>query len=344
MDHAEETPVGPPRGAGAAHRAAAAAAPDPAPPGPTAGSQAPAPRGYGGLVARVKALLAWWAGTRVGRANTRFGAAGGGLLTGGIAYSALFSVFAGLTLGYATFMAVLGGHEGLRTAVLDALASTLPGLIDTGDGQGLLNPNDLRLGVGLSVAGAVALVMLVLSAVSAVGALRTALRAMFQDRSPSNPFTGRLRELAGFAGFAGAVLVSAIAGVALTSAADWALGLLGWRDVSGLVVRVLGIAVTFVIDAGVFMLLIRMLAGQHPPRRDLLGGAALAALGLGVVRVLGTSVVAGSVRANPVLASFAVVVVLLAWINLVARIVLLAAAWTSDPSGGQSGPPEPISG
>ena len=343
MDHAEPTPAGPPRGAGAAHRAAAVAAPDPAPGDPADGAPAAAPRGFGALVARVTALLAWWGRTRVGRANTRFGAAGGGLLTGGIAYSALFSVFAGLTLGYATFMAVLGGHDGLRTAVLAALASALPGLIDTCDGQGLLNPNDLHLGVGLSVAGAVALVMLVLSAVSAVGALRTALRAMFQDRSPSNPFTGRLRELAGFAGIAGAVLVSAVAGVALTSAADWALGLLGWRDVSGPVVRGLGIAVTFVIDAGVFMLVVRVLAGQHPPRRDLLGGAALAALGLGVVRVLGTSVVAGSVRANPVLASFAVIVVLLAWINLVARIVLMAAAWTSDPSTTQAGPPEPIS-
>jgi membrane protein len=32
-----------------------------------------------------------------------------------------------------------------------------------------------------------------------------------------------------------------------------------------------------------------------------------------------------------VLASFAVIVVLLLWLNLVARIVLLAAAWTADP-------------
>jgi membrane protein len=32
-----------------------------------------------------------------------------------------------------------------------------------------------------------------------------------------------------------------------------------------------------------------------------------------------------------VLASFAVIVTLLVWINLIARIVLLAAAWTADP-------------
>ena len=74
-----------------------------------------------------------------------------------------------------------------------------------------------------------------------------------------------------------------------------------------------------------------MLANQSPPRRDLLIGAAVAATGMGVVRLAGTSLVAGSVDRNPLLASFAAIVVLLLWINLIARIVLLAAAWTADP-------------
>jgi membrane protein len=52
-----------------------------------------------------------------------------------------------------------------------------------------------------------------------------------------------------------------------------------------------------------------------------------------VVRVLGTSVVAGSASSNPILTSFAVIVTLLVWMNLIARIVLLAAAWTADPPG-----------
>ncbi len=41
--------------------------------------------------------------------------------------------------------------------------------------------------------------------------------------------------------------------------------------------------------------------------------------------------VAGSVNRNPLFASVAVIVTLLVWINLIARIVLLAAAWTADP-------------
>ena len=59
--------------------------------------------------------------TRPARANARFGARSGGVLTGGIAYAALFSVFAALTIGYTIFMAVLGDNDELRQQVLDAV-------------------------------------------------------------------------------------------------------------------------------------------------------------------------------------------------------------------------------
>src|SRR3954468_9097882 len=89
-----------------------------------------------GLVARGKAAWDWVKHTRAMRANARFGARNGGVLTGGIAYATLFSVFAALTIGYTIFMAVLGDNERLRAQMLDAIDSALPGLIDTGDGNG----------------------------------------------------------------------------------------------------------------------------------------------------------------------------------------------------------------
>ena len=95
--------------------------------------------------------------------------------------------------------------------------------------------------------------------------------------------------------------------------------------------RVLGVAVALVMDAVLFVLIVRALANVHPPRRDMVGGALIAAVGVGAVRLAGTSVVAGSADRNALLASFTVLVTLLVWINLLARIVLLAAAWTADP-------------
>jgi membrane protein len=225
---------------------------------------------------------------------------------------------------------VLGRNAELRETLLSTVNASLPGLVDTGSG-GLLEPDQLQLSTGLSVAGLAALVVLVFTGIRALAALRTAVQAMFGVLPTGNAVLGKLRELGGFVGIGLAVLLSALVTLGVTTAADWLMGLLGWDDASGLVVRVLGIAVAFVVDAGLFVMLVRALAGQHPPRRALLGGAVIAAVGLGVVRVLGTSVVSGSVQDNRALAPFAVVVVLLLWVNLIARIVLLAAAWTADP-------------
>lgn len=299
------------------------------------------PSGLPGLVARAKAVLAWWQRTRAARANARFGEAGGGVLTGGIAYAALFSVFAGLTIGYTVFMAVLGGNEDLRQSVLDAIDANLPGLIDTGgDSTGLIDPASLEFSRGLGIAGVIAFVVLLMSAISAMAALRTAVRAMFGEgpAGTDNAVVAKLRQLGGFVGLGLAILLSAALSIGTTTAADWLLGLLDLDGsvVGGWSVRVLGILVAFVVDAATFCLIVTLLSGLRPSWRDLRGGAVIAGIGLGVVRVLGTSVVAGSASANPILASFAVIVTLLVWMNLIARIVLLAAAWTADPEPEES--------
>lgn len=294
------------------------------------------PGGFAGLTARGKAVLAWWQRTRAARANARFGEAGGGVLTGGIAYATIFSVFAGLTIGYSVFMAVLGNNEALRQTVLDTIDANLPGLVMTSadDTTGVIDPDSLQLSTGVGVAGLVAFVVLLVSAISAMAALRTAVRAMFAaEGAGGNAVTGKLRELGGFAGIGLAILVSALLSIATTTAADWALTALGLdgSTVGSIVLRGAGILVAFVVDAGTFALIVLVLAGQRPAWPDLRQGMLVAALGLGVVRVLGTSVVAGSADRNAILASFAVIVTLLIWINLIARIVLLAAAWTADP-------------
>lgn len=323
-----------PSGAGRAHAAAAGSTEDLA-----AGNRRDVgarvyPGGFAGVVARLQALLAWWQRTRAARANARFGAAGGGVLTGGIAYATIFSVFAGLTIGYTVFMAVLGNNDALRQTVLETLDANLPGLVRTSrEDNGLVDPDSLVLSTGVGVAGVVAVVVLLVSAITAMAALRTAVRAMFDADGGGNLVASKLRELGGFAGIGFAILLSAVLSIATTTAADWALTVVGLEDstVGRLVLRGAGIAVAFVVDAFTFALIVLVLAGQRPPWRDLRQGMLIAALGLGTVRVLGTSVVAGSTQNNAVLASFTVIVTLLVWINLIARIVLLAAAWTADP-------------
>ncbi|RMI09039.1 YihY/virulence factor BrkB family protein [Cellulomonas triticagri] len=327
-----------PRGAGRAH--AAAASPEEVAAGNRRDVGAHVyPGGFAGLVARAKAVLAWWQRTRAARANARFGAAGGGVLTGGIAYATIFSVFSGLTIGFTVFMAVLGNNAELRQTVIDTVDANLPGVVKTSpdDETGILDPANLGLSAGVGIAGAIAVVVLLVSAISAMAALRTASRAMFDADSSSagNAVAGKLRELGGFIGIGLAILLSAVLSIGTTTAADWALSALDLDGsaVGSFVLRAVGIAVAFVVDALTFWLIVVVLAGQRPAWRDLRQGMVVAGVGLGVVRVLGTSVVAGSADNNAVLAAAAVIVTLLVWVNLMARIVLIAAAWTADPPG-----------
>ncbi|WP_456844116.1 YihY/virulence factor BrkB family protein [Cellulomonas sp. P5_C6] len=295
------------------------------------GADRSSPAARPSLVARGKASYAWWQHTRPGRANARFRRRSGGVLSGGIAYAALFSVFAALTISYTAFIAVLGDNDELRERVLDAVDTTYPHLLDTGDGQGALDPTTLELSTSLTAAGIIAVVVLLLSAVAAMTALRRSVRAMFASELAGNPMLGKARDLGGFVGLAFAVLLSAILTTGVGTVASWLLDALGWSGLTTLVLRTLGIAVAFVIDAALFMLVVRVLAGENPPWPDLLRGSAIAATGLGIVRTLGTTVVAGSVSKNPLFTSVAVLVTLLVWVNLIARIMLVAAAWTADP-------------
>jgi len=195
----------------------------------------------------------------------------------------------------------------------------------------MIDPESLKLTGGLTTTGIVAVVVLLLSALSATAALRTGVRAMFAEEGGGNAITGKLRQLGGLAGLAFAVLLAAILTTAVGSAAQWLLSALGWGDASGVTLRLVGILVAFVIDAATFVLIVRLLAGENPPRRDLLWGALIAGVGIGVVRFLGTTVVAGSVGKNPLFTSVAVIVTLLVWVNLISRIVLLASAWVANP-------------
>src|SRR5699024_5479473 len=90
------------------------------------------------------------------------------------------------------------------------------------------------------------------------------------------------------------------------------------------------IIIGLVVDASVLMLLFRGLAGARVPWPQLWRGALLGAVGTGALRYLGASVVA-NVSDNPLLASAGAVATLLLWLNIAARVTLMAAAWTADP-------------
>jgi len=282
--------------------------------------------------ARLKRALQWYQRSRLARTLKRYSTGDGSVLAGGIAYAALFSVFAGLAIGWTIFMAVLGGNETLRAAVLDEIDNFAPGIVDTGDGGGAITPEQLISYSGFSIAGLVAVVVLAFSATRFVNATRMSVRAMFDlERVEENFITGKLKDVAGLATFGLAVLGSAAASVVVGVATGWLLGLFGVEDTDAgrLLIKALGFAVVLVVDAVTLVIVVRVVAAAEPMRRDLWIGAFAGAFAIGVLKVLGTSVVGGS--SDPLMASFAVIITLLLWVNIMARIMLYTAAWMANP-------------
>lgn len=286
---------------------------------------------------RVTTLMSRWEHSRPGRGLARYAKASGGLLAGGITYSALFSVFAALTIGYTVFMTVLGNNAQLRQTVLESVNDALPGIIDTGDNGGLVNPDDLLLDTALNPASIAAVVVLLWTAISVMNALKRSIRAMFGIVSPKeSPVLTRVRDLGGFLGLALAVVLTAAVGIAAGTAGQWVLDLVGIEGAfASVVLRFAGFVVAFLVDAAVFVLLFRVLAGVHVPRRDLLVAAAVGGVASGALRTFGTSVVGGA--DDPLLATAAALIALLLWINLLARVTLMIAAWAANPPA----PPKP---
>src|SRR5690606_41792809 len=124
-----------------------------------------------------------------------------------------------------------------------------------------------------------------------------------------------------------AVLVSS----AITVVGTQALGLFQpylTSSAAEVAAAALGLPVPSPFDTLVLVSLSWLLAGIAIPARRLLGGALVGAVALTVLKALGGQLLVGAAR-NPLLASFAVIVGLMIWFNLVSQVVLMAASWVA---------------
>jgi membrane protein len=268
---------------------------------------------------KVKALKPY-------RANQRYNEVRGNLLSSGIAYYAFFSVFPAFAIAAVIFGFVLNGHPELLNSVGDALNQALPGFVKTtSNPDGLITLEAPQLSL-LTIGGIVALVSLVLSGIGWIGSFRDGIRASLgAEGSPGNLLTDKLRDLGVFVAFGSAFLLSAVLTSVIGAAADWVAQRVGLGS-NAIIVTVVGILVGFAVDVGILVLLLRVLSGVSLPwsavRQSALVGGAL----LGIIKIFGLQLI-GNATKNPLLGSVAIVIGLLFWLNLIARIVLLSACW-----------------
>lgn len=253
----------------------------------------------------------------------------GPILASGLAFQAIFAVFAALWVSFAIAGVVISTNIGLRNALIDIIAQTVPGLITSGSTEGIINPNDLLSAEILGWQGAIAVLILLFSALNWLASARDATRTIFDlPNYEANPVLLKLKDLGLAAGFGALLIVSTVLSVVSTLAFDTVLEWLGIRDstTSGIVGRVVTLGVMFLLDAVVLASLYRVLAGVRIPLRRLRQGALIGAVALGGLKILGNSLLGGASN-NPLLAGFAVFLGLLIWFNLLCQIVLACAAW-----------------
>jgi membrane protein len=279
---------------------------------------------------RLKAAIEWVMALRPVRVFRHFADRRGFLLAGGLSYQALFAVFAAIWVGFAVFGLVLRSNPALGEAFFDTIARSVPGLLAWRGAEGVVDPEQLMQAEILGWTGAIAAGGLVFTALGWLSSTREAIRALFDlPGERLNFLLLKLRDLGLAIGFGIALLVSSALSVLSTQALDTALDWLGIgedSDAAALTGRIAGLALMLLLDAVVLGMLYRVLSGLTIPLRRLLVGSVLGAIALGILKVLGGVLLGGASR-NPLLASFAIIIGLLIWFNLVCATILLGASW-----------------
>ena len=290
----------------------------------------------GGLVARVLR-------SRAVRADARLAQARGGILSAGIAFFGVFSLFPLLVLGFAAAGLVVGGNQRLQDTIVSFATQALPGIIgdddavgSAGDDGSLVSAQELLAQATdtnvLGFSAALGVAVLLFTGLGWIGALREGIRGMFaMPVMALDPVRAKLFDLAVLLSLGTLIVASALVSVITQTFTEELLRLVGLEGspVGNLVTGTLAFLVGVVLDTVLFTVLYRVLARSKAPYRTVVGGAALAAVGVVLLQVL-IGVVLGNVGGGfSFLTAFVPILTLFVWLNLTARVMLFGAAWVA---------------
>ena len=291
-------------------------------------------------MAKLDGIVAWVRQQRPVRVLLSYTQSRGPLLAGGLSYQAIFAAFAAIWVGFAAAGLLISSNPELQDAFFNLVSTSVPGLFDTGDGtgdgtddgRGAINPRELLQAEVLGWTGAIAFVGLLFTALGWLASCRDAVRTIFGlPGERVNFFLLKLRDVGLGLAFGAALLISSALLVFSTQALGSALSFLGFDESSAITAvsgRIVGLLLMFAVDTVVLAALFRVLSGLTIPPKRLLVGAMLGAATLAILKLAGTALLGGA-TSNPLLASFAVIIGLLIWFNLICQVVLLTAAWIS---------------
>ncbi|WP_341953960.1 YihY/virulence factor BrkB family protein [Salinibacterium sp. TMP30] len=282
------------------------------------------------LAQRLKPAIDRVMGLRPVRVFLHYADKLGLVLAFGLSYQAIFAVFAALWVAFAVAGLVVQGDPALLNAVYNFISTNVPGLIGDGSGNGAITRETLADSQVLGITGVIAAVGLAFTALGWIASGRSAIRSMFGlDNSETNFLVLKLKDAGLAIGFGLAVIASAALSVGSTAALNWVLDLVSINEDSlaaRTATQIVAVIIVFVLDAATLGVFYRVISGIKIPFKLLAQGTIIAAIALGALKFGGSFLLDGATR-NPLLASFAVIIGLLIWFNLICQIILIGAAW-----------------
>lgn len=262
------------------------------------------------------------------RAWTHYGDCRGNELAGAVTYFGFLSFFPLLALTFAAVAFAAEYDADFQSQVTAALRDYLPGLVGEGENQiaveQLIGARQAAVGFGA--------VGLLYAGLGWVNGLREALRQLFVlPKREGNIVVNKLSDLL-FLLMLGVGLLLSLAVSSLASTLTQTVLELVGLDGSGaatLLLTVLAPLLSIGVTTAVLLLVFTRMAGRSMPWRQALEGAVIGAVAIQVLLLVGGLLVGRTQTNTSLYGTFAVVVGLLVWMNLLARVTLLAASWAA---------------
>jgi len=282
-------------------------------------------------LARLRERYSWL--DHVVRMVQHYGAVNGNAQAGAVTFFGFLSFFPILALGFFAVGLLARLYPDIQDQMAREINVLLPGVL--GDGEGQIRLETIQDYSG--TVGVVGLVTVVYSGLGWLSGMRQALEVMFvvPRQEQANFVLGKLRDLGTLVLIGLTLLVS----VALSSAVTGFSGLI--LDGVGIdpdallptiALGILGHALAIVASAVLLMTMFQLLlVDSHVPRRSLVRGAVLGAVGFEVLK-LAANLLLAQTKGSPAFQAFGVALILLVWINYFSRLVMYSAAWAYTSS------------
>lgn len=268
------------------------------------------------------------------RTQEHYTAVKAGQQAGAVTYFGFLSFFPILALAFAAVGWITGVFPDARDATVDAIAEVFPGMIGEGGSQISLDTIENAAGaaVGFGVLG------VLYAGLGWLSSMRDALLIVFELPAYEQPsfLIGKLRDLVTLAAVGLVLLLSVGVSGLVGRLSEDILDLLGLGTALQPLLWVLAVLIGLLASTVLFLALFRLLADPHTPRRSLLGGALLGAVGFEILKQL-SGLLLTVTKEQPAFQAFGIALILLVWINYFSRVAMYAAAWahTSPPARAQ---------